>query len=135
MAGPPIASRIFTMDASGRGVGAILNEDYSPNGTNRPARRGSVIILYATGAGQTDPGSVDGRIVTGIGRQAQTIGLQIGGVDAEILYAGPAAGLVSGVFQVNARVPLGISSGLAPIQFSAGGRTSQAGVQVAVIEE
>ncbi len=131
----PAVPGIFTMDASGSGLGAILNEDYQGNSASRPARRGGVIVLYATGAGQTDPGSVDGRIVTASGRQAQSIGLKIAGVEAEILYAGPAPGLVSGVMQVNARVPTGIPTGLVLIELYAGGRASQGGVRVAVGEE
>ena len=131
----PTAPGIFTMDASGKGVGAILNEDYQPNGAGRPARRGDVIILYATGAGETDPASIDGMIVTGIGRQVQPIGLKIAGVEAEILYAGPAPGLVSGVIQVNARVPFGIPTGLQAIELIAGGKKSRVGVQVSVVEE
>jgi len=94
-----------------------------------------VIILYATGAGQTDPGSIDGRIVAGIGRQVQPMELKIAGVDAEILYAGPAPGLVSGVVQVNARIPFGIPTGMVLIELSSGGRASQNGVRVAVGEE
>jgi len=131
----PAAPGIFTMDASGRGLGAILNSDYQANGASRPAQRGGVIILYATGAGQTDPGSTDGRIVAGIGRQVQPMELKIAGVDAEILYAGPAPGLVSGVVQVNARIPFGIPTGMVLIELSSGGRASKNGVRVAVGEE
>ena len=35
----------------------------------------------------------------------------IGGVEAEVVYAGGAPGLLAGVVQVNARVPIGITPG------------------------
>src|SRR5205823_7932671 len=51
---------IFTLDSSGRGHGAILNEDYKVNGASRPAAWNSVVMVYATGGGQTTPESEDG---------------------------------------------------------------------------
>lgn len=56
----PSAPGILSMDATGKGLGAILDEDYSSNGTTSPSRRGGVIILHATGAGQNNPGTVAG---------------------------------------------------------------------------
>ncbi len=34
-----------------------------------------------------------------------TVMVKIGGVDAEVLYAGAAPGLISGLLQVNVRIP------------------------------
>jgi uncharacterized protein (TIGR03437 family) len=102
------APGIFTLDASGSGQGAILNQDNTVNGANNPAGRGSVIVLYATGEGQVIPAGADGKVITVADlprRPAATVQVRIGGVMAEVLYAGPAVGLVSGGLQVNARVP------------------------------
>ena len=63
------------------------------------------MTFYATGEGLTDSGNV-----TGAAAQAPyphplaSISLAIAGVNADILYAGSAPGMV-GVLQVNARVP------------------------------
>ena len=45
------APGIFTMNSSGSGQGAILNQDYSVNSPTQPAAPGSIIMLYATGGG------------------------------------------------------------------------------------
>jgi uncharacterized protein (TIGR03437 family) len=67
--------------------------------------------MYGTGLGQTVPLGIDGAI-TGNDVPVQTLPTTARfGVDAsslvgaEVLYAGPAPGLVSGVFQINARIP------------------------------
>jgi uncharacterized protein (TIGR03437 family) len=57
----------------------------------------------------------------------------IGGVTANVVYAGSAAGLVSGVMQVNLVIPATAPTGSnVPIVVSVGGTPSQAGVTVAV---
>jgi uncharacterized protein (TIGR03437 family) len=55
-------SGLFTADASGQGQGAILNEDQTLNSASHPALRGSIVELYGTGAGQTNPEGVDGQV-------------------------------------------------------------------------
>ena len=40
----------------------MLNEDGTLNGPANPAAKGSVVVFYATGGGQTDPPGVDGEI-------------------------------------------------------------------------
>jgi len=55
---------LFAADFSGRGQGAILNEDGTSNSAANPAPLGSVITLYGTGAGDTSPPGEDGRIVS-----------------------------------------------------------------------
>jgi len=57
---------IFSLDGSGYGQGAILNEDGSINSPLNPARRGSVVSIYATGGGEAAPAIADGQIVTDI---------------------------------------------------------------------
>src|SRR5450756_2990593 len=54
---------IFSLDASGVGPGAILNQDTSINSTGNPAARLSVISIYSTGAGITTPASADGELI------------------------------------------------------------------------
>ena len=52
---------IFTMDTSGHGQGAIVNQDGTVNSAANPAPAGSIISVYATGEGQTSPGGADGK--------------------------------------------------------------------------
>ena len=53
---------IFTLDASGGGQATIVNEDGGINSPLHPAPRSSVVSIYATGGGQTDPPGTDGAI-------------------------------------------------------------------------
>ncbi len=132
----PVASTspgIFTLDTTGSGQGAILNQDYSVNGAANPAARGSVVMIYATGEGQTDPTGVDGAITTDVLRKpVAPVTVTIGGVPAEVLYAGAAPGMVAGVLQVNAVIPPDVATGTAEVRIKAGNVTSRAGVTLAV---
>jgi len=128
------APGLFTLDSSGSGPAAALNQDYSLNTGAHPESRGSIVMLYATGEGQTDPAGVDGRITgTILARPLLTVSVSIGGVAAEVTYAGGAPGLVAGVLQVNARVPASSPAGpTVPVILRIGAATSQAGATIAV---
>jgi uncharacterized protein (TIGR03437 family) len=129
----PAAPGIFTA-AGGKGQGAILNQDGSSNSATNPAAIGSVVVLYATGAGQTNPPGQDGVIANGTApKPVLPVTVEIGGMPAVVQYAGGASGLVSGVIQVNAVVPKGTSTGSAvPVTIMVGGAASQSGVTLAV---
>lgn len=128
------APGIFTLDASGQGQGAILNQDGSLNSRANPAGQESVIVLYATGLGQTEPPLAEGLLATlPPAVVAQRVSVWVDGMEGEVLYAGTAPGYVSGLYQVNARLPRGIGSGDAiPVVVRVGGYTSQPGVTLAV---
>jgi uncharacterized protein (TIGR03437 family) len=128
------APAIFTMDGSGAGQGAILNQNSTVNSPSNPAAKGSIIIVFATGAGQTDPGGTDGQLAGDpLPIPLLPVSVQIGGLDAKVLYAGAAPGLVAGVLQVNCVAPLDSPSGYAvPIVLSVGKTSSPAGVTVAI---
>ena len=129
----PAAPAIFTADSSGTGRGAIVNADNSFNGPDRPAARGSIVIFYATGLGVTTPGGVDGAIVRGtLGTPAAPIRVTVGGMPAQVLYAGPAPGFVSGLMQFNITIPANAPAGDVPLLVEAGGQQSRPGVAVSV---
>jgi uncharacterized protein (TIGR03437 family) len=125
---------IFTLDASGVGPGAILNQDSTVNSGSNPADRGSVVVIFAMGAGQTDPPGKDGEVpVNPPPKPILPVSAEIGGIEAEILFAGSAPGLVSGVLQVNCRVPTGLVPSLtAPVLLRVGTAVSQPGVTLAI---
>ena len=84
VAAAPTAPGVFTVDGSGRGQAAALNQDGTRNGTAAPASSGSVLSLFATGEGQTLPAGVDGRLATGsVPQPVATVTATIGGVAAE----------------------------------------------------
>jgi uncharacterized protein (TIGR03437 family) len=127
------APALFTADSSGRGPGAILNENSTPNSAANPAARGSVVVLYLTGEGATSPAGVDGKpAAVPLPAPRLPVAVSIGGVDAPVLYAGGAPGLVAGVMQVNVRIPAGVPPGSQPIIVNVGSASSRPDVTLAV---
>jgi uncharacterized protein (TIGR03437 family) len=128
----PTAPGVFTANGSGRGQAAALNQNLTPNSDSAPASVGSVIALFATGEGQTNPPGVDGR-TTGsvIPTPIAPVSVTIGGVPATVNFAGSAPGVIAGVMQVNAVVPPGVS-GTVPVIITVGAASSQSGVTIAV---
>lgn len=97
----PSRPGIFTRDASGIGPAAALNADGSVNSPANPARRGSVITIFATGGGEGDVGGSTANLAVsllfgGLGVQARP---------AEVLEAGAAPGPTPGLIQLKVRVP------------------------------
>ncbi len=129
----PVAPALFTLNASGAGPAAALNQDYSVNGSGNPAKAGSYVFLYATGLGQTNPGGQDG-VPTGstLPLPLQTVTATIGGKPATVQFAGGAPGLVAGVMQINVKVPDGLTAGAVEAIVSLGGASSPSGVTIAV---
>ena len=126
------APGVFTVDGSGRGPAAALNQDGKPNSAANPAAAGTVVTLFATGEGQTSPPGVDGKPASApLPQPVLPVTVTIGGVAADVQYAGAAPQVVAGVMQVNAVVPSGVT-GAAAVVVTVGGAASQSGVTVAV---
>lgn len=102
----PVKALSPSIVSNGAGRAAVVNEDGSFNSPDRPARRGSVIVFFATGEGATSPAGVDGRVgVVPLAKPVQPVSVRIGGKVADIQYAGNAPNFVAGAMQVNARIP------------------------------
>jgi uncharacterized protein (TIGR03437 family) len=140
---PVVASApsIFTLTGSGKGQGAILNFNtanggFVVNGPQAPAARTSIVSVYATGFGQTNPPGVDGSVTNPfatIPRPVLPVSATIGGKTATVLFAGAAPGFVAGVIQANLIVPPDSAAGPAvPIVITVGTQSSQDGVTMAV---
>jgi len=133
---PVVAAKpaLFSANSSGRGQGAILNQDGSVNTNFNPAFRGSVIVLFGTGEGQTNPQGVDGRLASAIfPKPVLPVSVTIGNTRiTELAYYGAAPNLVAGVFQINVVLPPNLPDGELPITVTIGSFTSQAGLTVAV---
>lgn len=126
---------IFSINQSGMGPGAILNQDFSLNSAENPAAIGSVIQIFLSGGGQTNPASLDGELAPAAAPLAELladVSVTIGGQPAEVVYGGGAPGLINGLVQVNAVVAEGTPSGDAEIVVTIGGEASQAGVTVSI---
>ena len=124
---------LFSYDSSGKGPGAILNQDLSLNSSTNPAVAGSIVVLYGTGEGVTTPPGVDGRLSFDL--QPVPVGacsVTIGGQPATVLYCGEAPYEISGIVQINAQMSSSTPSGNVPVVFSIGGVASNSNVTVAV---
>ncbi|HSB16571.1 MAG TPA: hypothetical protein VLE22_19120, partial [Bryobacteraceae bacterium] len=123
---PVAASRlgVFTSDRSGSGPAAALNEDGSINSSSNPAKQGSIIVLYATGEGLTEPVVEDGVVLGSVLPKPKlpvSVSFLAPGkpcdrhdyyscydsyfVTGRVLYAGGAPRSVAGLLQVNVRLP------------------------------
>jgi uncharacterized protein (TIGR03437 family) len=130
---------MLTLDRSGIGPGATLNQDYSINTAANPAPRGQAIMLYCVGGGVTNPPGTDGAIIAAPVPPAlppvltQPVTVAIGNINATVLYSGAVSGSIAGLTQINAVIPAGVSPGAnVPLVIRIGNWQSQTGVTVAV---
>jgi uncharacterized protein (TIGR03437 family) len=120
----PAAPGLFTADASGKGQVAAINQDNTVNGIANPAPAGSVVALYATGGGALTKDALP--------RLSLPVSATVGGLDAQVLYAGVAPGEPEGMIQINVQVPAGLQSGAAEVMVKVSGAISQGGVTLVV---
>jgi uncharacterized protein (TIGR03437 family) len=98
---------LFTVDGSGSGQVAAVNQDGSMNNGANPAKAGSIVTLYATGQGSMGGMPLDGQAAQGIVETRETPQVFInsefvpqGGVQ----FSGLAPGF-AGLWQINVKVP------------------------------
>ena len=122
---------LFTYNGTGRGPVAALNQDGSLNSEANPAAPGSIVVLYATGAGVWNKPVADGLLIgTDLAYPAAPVFARFGKLDAQIQYAGTAPYLVNGALQMNVVVPPETLSGEVPLQIIVGRYTSAPGTTV-----
>lgn len=119
--GAEVATGQATITKSGPGIfvtaaadpsqpGAILDQDSTLNDLSHPAAPGSVLQIFATGYGPRDESD------------SAPVQVLIGDAPAQVLFSGPVA-QYPGLWQVNARVPAGVS-GLVSVYLIAEGLAS-----------
>ena len=94
----------------------------------RAAKPGEIITLYGTGFGATNPAVQAGDLATVVSPVTGASTLTIGGTTvaaADLLYVGLTPGSISGLYQVNVRLPLTLADGNLPVVLQAGGVKSQ----------
>jgi uncharacterized protein (TIGR03437 family) len=131
----PAAPALFSRDGTGGEIGAIINQDGKQNSYGDPAPAGSVITLYATGAGETNPAGNNGQIVSSAPPYpvpVLPVQVSIDNQPADVLYAGAAPGFVQGLIQINVRVPAAASSGQVQVVLQVGNYSSPNTAKVVV---
>jgi uncharacterized protein (TIGR03437 family) len=128
--GKPTNTIALPVTDSSPGVFAIVNQDLSVNSASNPAGAGSTLVLYGTGEGVTNPASLDGAVNSSVFPKPQLpVSVQIGGQNAQLVYAGAGPGFVAGVLQVNAQIPTGVT-GSVPLQLKIGNASTVVTVYV-----
>ncbi len=109
---------------AGRAI--VVNESQQINDAAHPAPAGSIVVFYATGGGKYDMDvSAGGSApLTPLAHLQSPVGVTIGSTPAEVLFAGAAPGQLSGLIQVNVRIPADLTPGDYSIVLSVGGRAS-----------
>lgn len=128
---------IYTQNFSGSGPGVILNSDnVTLNGPNAPAAKGSIVVVYMTGEGATNPASTTGSVAATSGNPLNKpilpVTATVGGQTAQVVYYGSAPGIVYGVMQVNIMIPASAATGAQPIVINVGNNATLSGVTVSV---
>ena len=127
---------LYSLDSSGSGPGAALNQDGLLNSAANPAIVGQVVILYGTGEGLTTPLQADGQLtpaVEPLPRPRQRVTVTMGGVECPVLYAGAPPGLVAGALQINVQLPAGVPTGESvPVVLAVGEALSPDTVTIAI---
>jgi uncharacterized protein (TIGR03437 family) len=98
-----------------------INQDGTFNSVSNPAQCGAYVTIFATGEGLTNGGNVAGQAAEAPYAQPQLpLTATIGGIGAQIVWAGSAPGLV-GLLQVNLIVPWPfLPSGAAQFELTVG---------------
>jgi uncharacterized protein (TIGR03437 family) len=104
----PANPALFTLSNQPTGPAIASNEDGTLNSADNPAARGSIVVLYGTGMGQTVPPGSDGAMPSDTPPLVKLPVLAtIGSQNAVVLYVGDAPGFV-GLTQLNIGVPMSI---------------------------
>lgn len=104
---------LFVLTADPWQPGAVENQDFSVNSASNPAAVGSIVSIYATGAGPVD------------GSGNAPVSVFFGDYPAEVVASVPLAAY-PGLWQINARVPALPMMGQIPVFAIAGGLASNA---------
>lgn len=121
-----ISQGITIFETNSAGQAAALNQDGSLNSPQNPAKLGSIVALFGTGGGQTDPPSTAGEVTPLVLRTlSNTPSIFFGSITAVTpVWAGAAPGLVSGVTQINVQLPSvlpanpNVPPGMLPVEVS-----------------
>ena len=91
----------------------VINQDGTRNSPTNPAPAGSAVSIYGTGGGPTNPPSITGGFAPAKNPPVLQLPASVlldGTLNADVLYAGDAPTFISGLFQVNFRVPASLGA-------------------------
>jgi uncharacterized protein (TIGR03437 family) len=124
------APSFFSLYGTGAGQIAAVNLDGSLNEATQPAGIGGFVSLFATGEGQTLPGGVDGKVALTqpYPQPVLPVTVTVGGLPAQVLYAGAAPTGVAGLMQINIQIPQSVApGGYVPVVLQVGNNSTVSG--------
>jgi uncharacterized protein (TIGR03437 family) len=127
----PSQPGVFHTFGLGDDLAAALNQNLTVNSATNPAGPGTIVSIWATGAGTPSSGSASDGTIGAAGSLTSPLlpvsilwqptapdgGRPIQTSSLEVLYAGDAPGDVSGVLQVNFRIPDRLPAAIVAIAF------------------
>ena len=123
---------LFALNQAGTGALVAMNQDGTLNSSTTPAVAGSIVTLFATGTGLTNPAGVTGAVQIDPLLPLVKNTLTLGGQQATVIYAGTPPGFLSGLTLVQAMVPSGLSAGAVPVVLTSGTVATTQTVTIAV---
>jgi uncharacterized protein (TIGR03437 family) len=89
------------------GIFVIVNSDGSINSPTNPAQAGDYVSIYGTGGGAMSAPGITGALwpLAPLSLLPPPVSATVEGENADVLYAGSAPTLESGLFQINVRLP------------------------------
>ena len=114
------APGMFTLGQNGFGPAAAENAGYHVIGSDNPAKPGDIPMLFVTGMGSVTPSLGDGLPSSPTGQPLNLIDIYNssalsvyfdGQASPNIPFAGVAPGYAAGLYQINAQIPSGVSTG------------------------
>lgn len=120
---------VFTQNL--QGTGPAIAVAFTTDGRSflvdaaHPARAGDALVIYCAGLGAVDPPVPAGAPAPSspLSRTVNPVTATIGGVNAEVFFAGLAPGFPA-IYQVNAIVPAGVRGPAVPLVLKVAGRES-----------
>ncbi len=118
---------------SADGASYIVAAAIVPKGV--PAKPGDIVVVYASGLGATNPAVGPGEIATAVTPVTGAVSVSVGGISvppADITYAGLSPQSISGLYQINVKLPALVADGDASISVSVGGVQSATGTTIPI---
>lgn len=125
---------LFTANGEKHGPAAALNEDGTANSADNGAAAGSLVQLFGTGFGAIDTSLPLGDFfsTTTPALVTHTVEVTIGGQPAEVEFAGGAAGMIGGMYQISVRVPEDLAPGPQPVVVEVEGQPAPSSQRVTI---
>jgi len=113
------------------GIFMVVNPNSKVNSTTNPAPQGSVVIVYATGGGQTNPPGVDGKIsVSPYPKPVLPVTVTVGGLNAHLPYCGAQPNVIAGMLEIKVQLPASVSGSAVPLVLNVGGYSTKVHVAI-----